>query len=79
MSIGEKIKKVRLENGLYQKDLAKMLGIARETLTGYEVGRCEPDLQIIRKICVFLNISADELLEIDTKKQKAEIMNLKIE
>ena len=77
MNIGEKIKSLRIEAGLSQKDLAKMLNIARETMTGYEVGRSEPDVQTIRKICVFLNVSADELLEIDTKEQKEEILKLK--
>lgn len=77
MNIGEKIKSLRIEAGLLQKDLAKMLNIARETMTGYEVGRSEPDVQTIRKICVFLNVSADELLEIDTKEQKEEILKLK--
>ena len=77
MNIGEKIRSLRIEAGLLQKDLAKMLNIARETMTGYEVGRSEPDVQTIRKICVFLNVSADELLEIDTKEQKEEILKLK--
>lgn len=77
MNIGEKIKSLRIEAGLLQKDLAKMLNIARETMTGYEVGRSEPDVQTIRKICVFLNVSADELLEIDTKEQKEAILKLK--
>ena len=77
MNIGEKIKSLRIEAGLLQKDLAKMLNVARETMTGYEVGRSEPDVQTIRKICVFLNVSADELLEIDTKEQKEAILKLK--
>jgi len=38
-SAGKEMKKIRLELGTTQKDLAKKLGITQSTLSDYEAGR----------------------------------------
>lgn len=69
MSLGSKIKEVRLKNKLYQSEFASIFGISRETLCGYEIGRREPDINFVRKVCVYFKLDANEMLEIDTKEQ----------
>ncbi len=58
------LKKVRILRGLTQMQLAEKLNVSPSAVGMYEQGRRDPDIKIIPKICKTLNISADELLNI---------------
>lgn len=57
-----KLKKARLEQGLTQRDISKLLNISQPTYSGYESGRTQPDLETLGQLCDFLGVSADWLL-----------------
>lgn len=67
INIGENIRKLRKEACMTQKELADTLQISVSNVTKYEKGQLEPNLAILKKICEIFNISADELLNSDTK------------
>ena len=48
--LGERIKKMRIAAGFSQIKLAKKLGIAQSTLSGYETNFSMPNYDIIEKI-----------------------------
>jgi ribosome-binding protein aMBF1 (putative translation factor) len=48
--LGERIEKWRLERGLFQKDLAKMVGADEMTIVNWEKGRTEPTEKNIEKL-----------------------------
>lgn len=52
-TIGEKIKKKRLDKGLYQKDVAKIIGVDVNTITLWENDRCRPYRESCRKLRSF--------------------------
>ena len=54
-TIGEKLKKKRLDMGLYQKDVAKILGVDVNTITNWEKGRCVPSRECLGKVEGFLD------------------------
>lgn len=58
----ENLKEARIKKGLSQKEVADNIGVAKSTYSLYESGNREPNVQTIKKIADFLNISADELL-----------------
>lgn len=62
MSFGDRIKKARQGKGLTQEQLAKMIGVAKSTLTGYEKGNREPDVFKIKALSAALDITGDYLL-----------------
>ncbi len=62
MKIGNRLRDLREEEGLLQKDVAKALGISRSTYTNYEQGTREPSLDMVVKLCDFYKVSADYLL-----------------
>lgn len=69
------LKKFREINNFTQKDIAKILNMS---ITGYaslEQGKAEPSIYIIKSLCIYYNITADELLEIETEKQRQEFFN----
>ncbi len=59
MTIGEKIKKMRKQRGLTQKQLAKDAGIAVISLQQYELGKREPTTKQIVKISNAFNVPID--------------------
>jgi transcriptional regulator with XRE-family HTH domain len=48
--IGQRIRKVRLEHGIKQKDLARKIGISQGALTNFELGRRKISLEWLLKI-----------------------------
>ncbi|WP_069651000.1 helix-turn-helix domain-containing protein [Caloranaerobacter ferrireducens] len=60
--LGERIKKLRKEKNITQKELAKILNIQNSTLSQYENGINEPSDEIKIKIADFFNVSIDYLL-----------------
>ena len=63
--INIKIKELRQEKELTQSELAKEIGVNRRTITGYEAGRRQPDIDTIKKLCKFFNVTSDYLLGIE--------------
>ena len=67
LTIGEKIKKIRKEKGLTQQELADILGVSKATVAMYEINRNQPNLIILKKICLIFDISGNYLLGLTDK------------
>lgn len=63
MSLGEIIAEKRLDKGLSQEDLGKMLDLSRSSISNYETDTHSPDIDTLRKMADILDTSADYLLE----------------
>ena len=61
----ERLKEVRLESGLNQKQTAIKLEISTTCYAGYEQGYRQPDLKTLKKICQLFDVSADYLLDLE--------------
>lgn len=61
-NFGEILRDLRLGANASQDDLAKYLGIKRQTYGAYERGVSMPDLTSLKKIALRFNVSADYLL-----------------
>ncbi len=68
------LKYCRQQLNITQQEMAHKLNVSRQCYSGYEQGTREPNLQIIRKLCVIFGCTADELLEIETAKQRKNII-----
>ncbi len=55
----ERIKNLREEKDLAQKDLANILGIDRSTYSSYEIGRDTIPLKHLNTLCNYFDISID--------------------
>ena len=49
-TLGERIKKWRLERGLFQVDLAKKIGVSEMTIVNWEKGRTKPIKQYFERL-----------------------------
>lgn len=59
---GKKLKELRLEKGLSQQKLGEVFGFCNQTVSFWESGSREPDLDTVLKISNFFNVSTDFLL-----------------
>ena len=64
--IGERIKNIREQRNISQKELAKKIGVSNSRLSNWELGINRPDVDSLALICNALGISADILLDINT-------------
>lgn len=60
--LGARIAQARKEHGLGQQALAEQLGVARQTLAHYEVGRARMLASIPPAVARLLTLSIDELM-----------------
>ena len=63
MKIGEKIYNLRKKKNLSQEDLASILSVSRQTISKWETGESNPDIDKIVPLCNFFEISTDEFLK----------------
>lgn len=62
MKFNEKLKELRNEKKLTQKQTAQLLNISTTCYSGYEQGYREPDFKTLVKICRLFEVSSDYLL-----------------
>ena len=67
MEIGKKIMNLRKKNGLSQEELAEKVGVARQTISKWELGETSPDLKQAKILSKIFNISLDELADNEIK------------
>lgn len=64
ISIGERIKAIRKERGLQQKELAGMIGISSARLSNFECGKNRVDVELLGDIASALKVPVGEILGI---------------
>ena len=62
MEFNEKLQNLRKSKGLTQEELAELLFVSRTAISKWESGRGYPNIDSIKEIANFFNITIDELL-----------------
>ena len=63
-----RLKEIREDNDLLQKDIAKILNIAERTYSGYETGSRNLPIEILIALAKFYNTSTDYILGLTNNK-----------
>lgn len=67
------LKAERERSKISQQQLADLLHVDRTLVSQWERGICEPSLATLRLICVILDITSDEILDLDIEQKRDEI------
>lgn len=59
------LKQVRSEKGMSQSDLAKLVGVSRNTISSIETGQFNPTAKLALILCIALNKKFEELFYFD--------------
>ena len=62
---GQRLKELRMEKGLTQTELAKVLNTTQKSISKYENEYLDVSTETIIKICKYFEVSADYLLGLD--------------
>ena len=66
--IGNRIRYFRELRKLSQKELARLIGVSNSRISNWELGINRPDADTLVLLCKALNVSSDELLDMETLK-----------
>lgn len=66
-NFAKRLKRLRVEKNITQKEIAKQLGISETGYAGYEQGYREPDFNTLIKLCKFFEITSDYLLGLENE------------
>ncbi len=69
MSIGTKIRKLRIQNKLSQEELAHKLNVAQTSVSNFEADKTIPDFLIIQKLSNLFEVGLEYFKE-DNDKEK---------
>lgn len=75
MSFGKRLKSLRDEYHVYQKQLADYLNVSLGTISSYEKDQNIPDASALRQLADFFDVSCDYLLERTRYKQGIDILS----
>jgi transcriptional regulator with XRE-family HTH domain len=74
------LKKIRMEKGFKQYEVAKHIGVDRTTYSNYETGKRDPDTDTVIKIATLFEVTTDSLLgqekPLPQKEKPAEVGEL---
>lgn len=65
IKFGERIKELRLDRNLKQKDIAKAMHVSTPKVTRWEGGVQEPDFMTLVALARYFNVSTDYLLGVE--------------
>jgi len=64
MSLYKNLKRARLRIGKSQLEVAQTVGISNTALSNYETGYREPDLETLKQLARYYDMSLDELADL---------------
>lgn len=70
MLLGEKIKKLRTDNGLTQDELAEKIFVTRTAVSKWETGKGMPGIESLKELSRLFGVSLDELISDDDIENK---------
>ena len=70
MKFSDRLKELREEKGLTQKEFATILNINRATIAGYESQGKEPNFDRLKEFATFFDVSVDYLVGFSDVREK---------
>ncbi len=64
----ERIKELRIANNYNQVDLARLLGVTKQSISNWENNNIMPSVEMLVKIAELFSVSTDYMLGLDDKK-----------
>ncbi len=62
MKFNERLKQLRLQSALLQREIADALGVSVRTFQGWETARTEPNIEKLIAIADLFNVTLDDLM-----------------
>ncbi|MBQ8216928.1 MAG: helix-turn-helix transcriptional regulator [Oscillospiraceae bacterium] len=63
-----RIEEIRKQRGIRQEELAKLMGVSRQTISSLENGRYNPTIMLAHKISAYFGMSIEEVFIFDEEE-----------
>lgn len=70
LSLGANIRRLRIERGLTQEEIATHIGVSFQTISKWERGDGYPDIEMLPVLANYFSVSVDELLGVSATEKK---------
>lgn len=67
MTLNENIRQLRLTRNLSQVDLAKALGVTKQSISNWENNNIQPSIDMLIRLAQFFSVSIDYLLGLNQR------------
>lgn len=67
MIIGERIKELRQDKKISQKELAKIINVSQQVFAWWENGKHEPKASYIYRLALYFEVTADYLIGLENE------------
>mgnify|MGYP000426242682 CR=1 FL=1 len=71
MSVGTKIRRLRLQNKWSQEELAHKLNVAQTSVSNFESNKTIPDFLVMQKVCEVFEVGFEYFVENENEKYVA--------
>lgn len=71
MTMGDRLKELRLQKNLSQEAVARAIGITRSAYSHYEINNRQPVYETLIKLAFFFHVTTDYIIEGETRQQEA--------
>ncbi|MDE5819121.1 MAG: helix-turn-helix domain-containing protein [Lachnospiraceae bacterium] len=68
MTLNENIKQLRMAKNLSQVDLAKAIGVTKQSISNWENNYIQPSIDMLIHLSEYFSVSTDYLLGLDQRK-----------
>lgn len=68
MTLNENIRQLRMARNLSQVDLAKALGVTKQSISNWENNNIQPSIDMLIHLAEYFSVSTDYLLGLDQRK-----------
>ena len=68
MTLNENIKQLRLARNLSQVDLAKKLGVTKQSISNWENNNIQPSIDMLIRLSNYFSVSTDYILGLEERK-----------
>lgn len=59
MEFKDRLKEIRTQRGITQRELGRAIGVSHASVAMYETGKRTPEVETLEAICDFFNVSMD--------------------
>ncbi len=67
MTLNENIRRLRLAKNISQVDLAKALGVTKQSISNWENNNIQPSIDMLIRICDYFSVTTDYMLGLEEK------------
>jgi transcriptional regulator with XRE-family HTH domain len=72
MSMGERLRELRLQRNISQEEVARHIGITRSAYSHYEINNRQPVYETLIKLAAYFDVSLDYMIGGSASKHKSE-------